>query len=159
VRVAFVSQPIDRIRPPGQNSVGGCTYGLASYLAKSCEVIAYGLAEKNRSAKPIAGDANPSYVFFRSTLSDRLKHKIRLIPMSSPISTSGWWFPDWGREVAEDIRKRNCDLIHIISNNALSTCPRSEPLIRVRESCCISIIGGSPRATARCLSAVFVRSI
>ena len=124
MRVAIVSQPIDRIRPPGQNSIGGCTHGLASYLAKSCEVIAYGLAEKNRSAKPIAGDANPSYVFFRSTLSDRLKHKIRLIPMSSPISTSGWWFPDWGREVAEDIRKRNCDLIHI------QQCSQYVPAIR-----------------------------
>ena len=43
MKIGFVNQPFDTIIPPGQNSVGYYTYGVACELAKSCKVIVYGL--------------------------------------------------------------------------------------------------------------------
>ena len=47
MKIAFVNQPIDAIVPPYQNSVGACTYWVARPLAKSTEVLVYGLKDLN----------------------------------------------------------------------------------------------------------------
>ena len=49
MKVAFVNQAIDTIIPPGQNSVGACTYGVANILAKSCDVVVYGAKYSNQA--------------------------------------------------------------------------------------------------------------
>jgi hypothetical protein len=49
MKVAFVNQAIDTIIPPGQNSVGACTYGVANILAKSCDVVVYGAKSSNQA--------------------------------------------------------------------------------------------------------------
>ena len=46
MKIAFVNQPIDKILPPNQNSVGACTFGAARSLAKLCDVVAYGMSDK-----------------------------------------------------------------------------------------------------------------
>ena len=47
MKIAFVNQPIDAIVPPYQNSVGACTYWVARPLAKSTEVLVYGIKDLN----------------------------------------------------------------------------------------------------------------
>lgn len=62
-------------------------------------------------------------------LSDRLAAKVRakssnLFPMVSPASTSGWLFRDFGRRVAEDLRREACGVIHV------QQCSQYIPVIR-----------------------------
>ena len=52
------------------------------------------------------------------------KKLAKLFRRSTPISTSRWLFPDYGRQVAEDLRNQNCDVIH------LQHCSQYAPLIR-----------------------------
>jgi hypothetical protein len=49
MKIAIVRQPIDKILPPFQNSVGSCTYGAACALAKFCDVVVYGLQNKHQA--------------------------------------------------------------------------------------------------------------
>ena len=46
LKIAFVNQPIDTILPPYQSSIGACTYGAACSLARSSEVIVYGIEDR-----------------------------------------------------------------------------------------------------------------
>ena len=41
MKIAFVSQPLDRVLPPRPSSVGIVTHHLAKQLAKSCSVLIY----------------------------------------------------------------------------------------------------------------------
>jgi glycosyltransferase involved in cell wall biosynthesis len=47
-----------------------------------------------------------------------------MIQLSSPISSSDLLFPRYGRQVAEDLRREECDVIHIMH------CPQYAPVIR-----------------------------
>src|SRR5271154_5460412 len=46
MKIAIVSQPLDTIMPPYQNSVGACTYGVALPLSEAAEVLIYGLKDR-----------------------------------------------------------------------------------------------------------------
>ena len=76
------------------------------------------------------GDAaGIDFRFFRATAMDKLLFSVqkkiaKLFPRSTPISTSRWLFPDYGRQVALDLRHQNCDVIH------LQHCSQYAPLIR-----------------------------
>ena len=71
MKVAFVNQPIDTILPPGQNSVGACTYGVAQILAKSCEVVVYGSQDSHKTLRAEFADQGVRYKFLPSTRGDR----------------------------------------------------------------------------------------
>ena len=128
MKIAFVSQPIDTVLPPFQNSVGACTYGAACSLAKSNDVTVYGLQDSPGSASEIAHRG----VRFRSlpvTAPDRLRHKLRanlskFVQMSAPLSVSRWLYPDYGRDVARELAKERFDVIHI------QHCSQYVPVVR-----------------------------
>jgi glycosyltransferase involved in cell wall biosynthesis len=118
MKVAFVNQPIDTILPPGQNSVGACTYGVAQILAKSCEVVVYGSQDSHKMLPAEFVDQGVRYKFLSSTLGDRylfhaLKNYSRFAPGASPISTSSLLNPGYARQVAMDLQQEACDVIHI----------------------------------------------
>jgi glycosyltransferase involved in cell wall biosynthesis len=118
MKIAFVNQPIDTILPPFQTSVGACTYGVACALADSCEVVVYGAQDRNPGSASNVYHRNVNFVFFPSTRSDRLLYRARhlcskLGRLTSPASTSNWLYPEFGRQVALDLQKRGCDVIHI----------------------------------------------
>ena len=129
MKIAFVNQPIDTIIPPNQNSVGACTYWVARPLAQSAEVLVYGLTDNHGDPTDLGDAAGIDFRFFRATAMDKLLFSVqkkiaRLFPRSTPISTSRWLFPDYGRQVALDLRHQNCDVIH------LQHCSQYAPLIR-----------------------------
>jgi glycosyltransferase involved in cell wall biosynthesis len=118
MKIAFINQPIDRIVPPFQSSIGICTYGVARSLARWSEVVVYGLQDRHPDLEPETVDGNVLFRFIPSTSSDRLLYKARtkyskLVQTSSPISTSGWLYPDFGRQVALDLQRQHCDVIHV----------------------------------------------
>ena len=129
MKIAFVNQPIDTIIPPNQNSVGACTYWVARPLAHSAKVLVYGLTDNHGDPASLAEESGIDFRFFPATRRDRwlfaLQKKLaKLFRRSTPISTSRWLFPDYGRQVAEDLRKQDCDVIH------LQHCSQYAPLIR-----------------------------
>jgi len=129
MKIAFVNQPIDTIIPPNQNSVGACTYWVARPLAQSAEVLVYGLTDNHGDPTDLGDSAGIDFRFFRATPMDKFLFSVqkkiaRLFPRSTPISTSRWLFPDYGRQVALDLRHQNCDVIH------LQHCSQYAPLIR-----------------------------
>jgi len=108
MKIAIVSQPLDTIMPPYQNSVGACTYGVAQPLSESAEVLIYALKDKHESVAFLPAERNIDFHFFSATRLDRLLFSIqskiaRLFHRSSPISTSRWLFPGYGRMVAQDL--------------------------------------------------------
>jgi glycosyltransferase involved in cell wall biosynthesis len=129
MKIAFVNQPIDTIIPPNQNSVGACTYWVARPLAQSAEVVVYGLTDNHGNPADLAESAGIDFRFFRATRLDKFLFSVqkkiaKLFPRSTPISTSRWLFPDYGRQVALDLKHQHCDVIH------LQHCSQYAPLIR-----------------------------
>lgn len=129
MKVAFVNQSIDTILPPRQNSVGACTYGVAPILAKSCEVVVYGSQDSHEGCGPQLSEQGVTYKFFPSTRADRLlfharKKYSRLAPGAAPLSTSSLLHPSFARQVAIDLQRQACDVIHI------QHCSQCVPVIR-----------------------------
>jgi glycosyltransferase involved in cell wall biosynthesis len=130
MKIAFVNQPIDTIIPPNQNSVGACTYWVARPFAKSAEVLVYGIKDTNiGDPASLAAEYGIQFRFFAATWFDRLLFSIRRkygksFRAGSQVSTSRWTFPDYGRQVALDLKKQNCDVIH------LQHCSQYIPVIR-----------------------------
>jgi glycosyltransferase involved in cell wall biosynthesis len=118
MKIAFVNQPIDTILPPYQTSVGACTYGMAGSLARYCDVIVYGAKDRNERVEGNMNRKNLQFRFFPLTASDRLMHKVRELSskfhaISPPASTASGFYPSFGRQVALDLQKERCDVIHI----------------------------------------------
>jgi glycosyltransferase involved in cell wall biosynthesis len=124
VKVALVSQPIDRIVPPVQTSIGACTYGLARALAPHCDVVVYARhdLEAHQDSPPVLTEDGVEYRFISSPPLDRLLERLfpkyrdlvhRLTGRKPPFSTSPWFYPGYGRRVAKDLRSRHCDIIQM----------------------------------------------
>jgi glycosyltransferase involved in cell wall biosynthesis len=131
MKAAFVNQPIDTILPPGQTSVGACTYGVAHILAKSCEVVVYGSRDSHRTFPAEFVDQGVRYKFFSCTRGDRWlfqarKKYSRFAPGAPPISTS-----QGGPGVFER-RLKNIDLVTAVSGYVLDKTRREFPAIAGR---------------------------
>jgi glycosyltransferase involved in cell wall biosynthesis len=63
MKIAIVSQPLDTIMPPYQNSVGACTYGVAQPLSESAEVLIYTLRDKHESVAFLPAERNIDFHF------------------------------------------------------------------------------------------------
>jgi glycosyltransferase involved in cell wall biosynthesis len=129
MKVAFVNQPIDTILSPRQNSVGACTYGVAPILARSCEVVVYGSRDCHEKWGEHYSERGVRYKFFHSTRADRWlfqarKKYSRLAPGAAPLSTSTLLHPSFAKQVAIDLQRESCDVIHI------QHCSQCVPMIR-----------------------------
>jgi glycosyltransferase involved in cell wall biosynthesis len=129
MKIAFVSQPFDQILPPFQNSVGACTWGIARPLVGKADILIYGVADKQYKSYDLASEPGITFRFFPATRADKIRFKLhnvlhKLSLNSTPISSSGWLYPDYGRQVAEDLSRQHCDVIH------LQHCLQYAPVIR-----------------------------
>src|ERR1700732_2155566 len=128
MKIAFVGYPPQALLPPYHGSMGVQTYTIASALAKSCEVLVYGLENKQMGAKSGTYEG-VRYRFFPSSVKERLLFTGRgflsgVVQLSSPISSSNLLFPSFGRQVAMDLEKEQCDIIHV------QHCSQYVPIIR-----------------------------
>jgi glycosyltransferase involved in cell wall biosynthesis len=129
MKIAFVNQPFDVVVPPFQNSIGYYTYGIGRRLGRSCEVIVYGSKDTHPENASQLCDPSLDLRLLSCSAIDRFGFKARkklgnLVEISSPISTSGLLFPQYGRAVAEDLERQQCDVIHI------QHCSQYAPVIR-----------------------------
>jgi glycosyltransferase involved in cell wall biosynthesis len=129
MKIAFVNQPIDTILPPFQSSVGACTYGAATEMAKFCEVVVYGTRNKHKEFPSDLRKENVRFHFLPVPVSDRLAAKAaekfsKIFPSSSPASSSRWLFQTFGCQVAQDLTLQACDVIQV------QQCAQYLPVIR-----------------------------
>ncbi|MGD1713937.1 glycosyltransferase family 4 protein [Dapis sp. BLCC M172] len=127
MKIAFVSQPLDVVIPPSQNSIGIWTYQVARRLAHSHNVIVY--VKKTRSKQKIENDENINYKLIWALpnsillkLSDKLA---RFSNPKKPLYTANFYNLEYILQVALDLRKQQCDIIHV------QNCPQFIPIIRV----------------------------
>jgi glycosyltransferase involved in cell wall biosynthesis len=124
MRVAFVNQPIDRVLPPIQNSVGACTYGLGGALAERVDLTVY--ARRNAQFGDAAGRETHNGMHFRFRASpkvdgalfryyDRYSPWLRSLNhgMNPPVSSSPALYPIYTRAVAHEIGKERYDVVHV----------------------------------------------
>lgn len=113
IKVAFVPQPLDMIFPPMQSSIGIWTYEMARRVAQSCEVIVYsGCIEKK-------ADFDQGVYYRRiSPILDRWAR--RLVDRFSgfhdaqrPWFASSLYYLGYALQVANDLKKRQCDIVHV----------------------------------------------
>ena len=132
MKIAFVCYPMAEVLPPYHGSVGVQTYTIASALAKSCEVLVYGVEDYQRGKKSGIYEG-ARYRFLPSSAKDRRLYRARerlsrLVQISSPMSSSSLLFPSFGRHVAMDLEKERCDVVH------LQHLPQYVPAIRAFNS-------------------------
>jgi glycosyltransferase involved in cell wall biosynthesis len=117
MKIAFVTYPTAALLPPYHGSMGATIYAIARDLAKTCEVVVYGLADSQSGEKSGLRDG-VEYCFLPSSAGDRIIRKARkaiakVTTLRTPVSTSGTLFPSFGHKVAADLATRNCDVIHV----------------------------------------------
>jgi glycosyltransferase involved in cell wall biosynthesis len=118
MKIAFVTYPIATLLPPYHGSMGETIYKIASALAKSCEVLVYGVEQKQMGAKSGIYEG-ARYRFLPVSAKDRLLVKVRrdwlspFVWIRTPMSTSNLLYPSFGRQVATDLEKEKCDVIHV----------------------------------------------
>jgi glycosyltransferase involved in cell wall biosynthesis len=116
MKIAFVSQPIDCVLPPYQNSIGVCSYGSARALAKEHEVVIYGLRSANEGPSSLA-DQRIQFRFLESSTTDKVLFKARTrvsrAVQLQPVSSSPLYYPEYGKEVARELSREKFDIIHI----------------------------------------------
>ncbi len=93
-------------------------YTTASAMAKHCQVRVYGLLDSQMGAASGVYDG-AVYRFLPAAPTDKLVFKARqqylsrLLKLSMPISTSSLLYPSFGEQVAMDLAKEQCDVIHV----------------------------------------------
>ncbi|MGD2111125.1 MAG: glycosyltransferase family 4 protein [Phycisphaerae bacterium] len=117
MRIAFVNQPFDKVRPPFQSSLGIWTYEVARRLQNDHEVTLY-----VRGGRFRFGELREDGVRYRfvPTAIDRQAQRIwSALPQSSdpkrPRFASDLYHRAFAAAVARDLRRQNCDIVHVLN--------------------------------------------
>jgi len=118
VKVAFVSQPLDRVVPPFLNSIGIWSYEVGRRLTQSCDVIVFAYAKRGsrlwKRAERYEGvhyqhmPRGLDRLLFRLTKWFSRSHKVK-----RPFFASSWYHLGYALQVAHDLRRQQCDIVHI----------------------------------------------
>jgi len=115
MKIAFVPQPLDRVLPPRQSSIGIVTHQLARRLAKSCSVLVYLQGSRQGKREEKADGLHYRYILMgpdRRLL--RLLHKIpNSLNHKRPMFASRSYYLGYILQVALDLRTRQCDIVHL----------------------------------------------
>jgi spore coat protein SA len=135
MKVAIVNQPFGTIVLPWTGKAGSLdiwTYEVARRLAQSCEVIVY--TRRDRHQKKVEHDHGVKYrhisIFFDKwhTYMSHTVDKLTKIPgfsnlrqsifyhnVKRPFFASNLYYFAYALQVAQDLRKERCDIVHIIN--------------------------------------------
>ena len=117
MKIAFISQPLDTVLPPHQNSIGLWIYEVARRLARSCEVIVYTRGSRFRR-KVEYGEG----VHYRGIPMGPDRLLLRLLRRFSglrnvkrPAFASSLYYLGYILQVANDLRAQQCDVVHLFN--------------------------------------------
>jgi glycosyltransferase involved in cell wall biosynthesis len=165
VRIAFVNQPVDRVRPPIQSSLGIWTYEVGRRLARDHEVTVY----TRQSNWRVRRDFGDGMVYARAPRMYDQHARALLAPLlrdrgpGRPGFASGFADAGYATSVAIDLRRRGADVIHVLNlSQFMPILRRFNPdatlvlhmqcewlhqldpaLLRPRLACCDAIVGCS----------------
>lgn len=137
MKVAFVyPHAVIPVPPVGlSDSLAIVMHELSSRLATTCDVFVY--SKRIRGQSRVAVHEGVTYRRVR-VLPDRLLGSLELLRFARrriprwPFRMTRLYYPKFAREVARDIRARNCDVIHVISvTSLLPVLRRMNPRARI----------------------------
>ena len=117
MKIAFVSQPWNNLRPPVQSgSLAILTYQAAYRLANKVDVMVYAKGKELRS--PPTYDQGVEYRWINIAL-DRRWHKLLKYfskgRTEDSLVSSNLYHIGYILQIALDLRKRNCDVVHLFN--------------------------------------------
>ncbi|MCP5094000.1 MAG: glycosyltransferase family 4 protein, partial [Chloroflexi bacterium] len=112
MRIAIVSQPLDLLIPPYENSIGIWTNHIAHQMARSNPVTVF--AKRNRVQQGIPAQPNLKYVFVSSIPNKVVNMLGKMLP-DGKIPVYAWclYYLDYILPVALQIRREGFDIIHV----------------------------------------------
>ncbi len=140
LRVAFVSQPWSRFQPPVResDSVSLWTYQVAQRLIPRAEVIVYSRRMRGQAffemAEGIECRRFPSLHDHQGW--KRARRMLRRIGLAEPHVSSPRFHFDYALRVAMDLRKRDCDVVHVHNFSQFvplirAACPRARIVLHM----------------------------
>lgn len=124
MKIAFISQPVDLVIPPHQNSLGIWTFQTARRLAKEHDVTVF--LQRTRTNKR-ADDAENIHFRFIRTIPLRSWNLLDFPPLTSrkrPLHASVFQCIDYALQAANYLRHGGYDVVHI------QNIPHFAPVIR-----------------------------
>jgi glycosyltransferase involved in cell wall biosynthesis len=126
MKIAIVNQYCDIILPPFQNSVGACTYGIASRLATEAEVQVFGLTHDGGPTQDFM-DQGVRYRLLEASAPDLLLmrkfNRLAMLyrpfngGMTIPRSAAAWVHPGYGRKVSRELERGAFDIVFFQHNS------------------------------------------
>ena len=117
MRIGFVNQPFDKVRPPVQNSLGIWTYEVGRRMAASHEVLVYSAGGRYRW-KELREDGL-RYRRVPMAWDRRLMRRLGRRPCNGdprrPQFASDLCHAGFARAVAKDLRRQRCDVAHVVN--------------------------------------------
>jgi glycosyltransferase involved in cell wall biosynthesis len=118
LKIAFVNQPWSVVVPPVEaaDSIAIWTYQVARRLVPDCDVILY--AQKCHALKSMEEHQGIQYRrvpadIDRPARAFRLLDRWQLLPAERPFFASKLYYLGYILQVAKDLRKQQCDIVHI----------------------------------------------
>ncbi len=114
LKVAFVCQPFVMSSFPNPlDSIGILTYELVRLLAKDCEIIVYTPGDKFQETV----NEGVTYKYIPVKTDKSLLQHLEKFPgfknPKQPLFASRWYYLGFILQVAKDLRKQECDIVHI----------------------------------------------
>ena len=138
MKLSFVNQPWTIAAPPiGSDSTGIWSYQVSLYLSKHNQVIYYGREDPLSSNSKLKRNFNSNHQIEYRAISPILDSWLKIPKkIASTINSnaklpyfgSAWFNFGYGWQIAEDLAKNNCDIIHIHNFSQFV------PIIRARNS-------------------------
>jgi len=116
MKIAFVNQPGACVVPPVQDgSIEIWTYEVARRLARSCDITFY--ARRGHLQKKAERYEGVQYRRVSVALDHRLdgilKRLSGLSNVKRPRFASSWYYLGYALQVAHDLRRQQCDIVHL----------------------------------------------
>ncbi len=144
MRVAFINQPwVDSIgEPKSIDSMALWTYEVARRLTEHCDVVVY--IGRKRFSRRVETFERVEYRCIPSLLDRAIGKLLRpfsqLFPARRPLASASVYAFPYAVQIALDLRKQHCDIVHI--HFFLNLYPSFERLILVSKSFYIPMMNG-----------------
>ena len=114
LKIAFICQPFVMTSFPNPlDSIGILTYELVRLLAKDCDITVYTSGENYKEVV----HEGVTYRYIPVKTDKSLLKKLEKFPgfknPKQPLFASQWYYLGFILQVANDLRKRECDIVHI----------------------------------------------
>ncbi|NET59586.1 MAG: glycosyltransferase family 4 protein [Symploca sp. SIO2E6] len=122
MKIALVAQPLDLVIHPSRNSLGIWIYEVANRLAQFCDVIVYtkkGRLQQKVLEEKVVRDERVDYqlvpIAFDRVLLKLLPPWVGSGNPKHPLFASKLYYLGYALQVAIDLRKQQCDVVHLFN--------------------------------------------